>query len=181
MKRRRGLPKRSTRQSKSERGVVNERNVCSQERDKRRVDVARQRQQALFEERAHTAALDCRLAAGRTRDGEAQLVPLGLRDAAGARRGPLHKLRDAPRAVEAAERAVVELDVEPIANTNRIVPAVGGEARDKRTRVTLPTRSPLTSNQSMPFVAQLGVDVGSLVGPAQRTRRTSSTVARAST
>jgi hypothetical protein len=26
--------------------------------------------------------------------------------------------------------------VEPIANTNRIVPAVGGEARDKRTRVT---------------------------------------------
>ena len=32
---------------------MNERNACSQERDKRRVDVARQRQQALFEERAH--------------------------------------------------------------------------------------------------------------------------------
>jgi hypothetical protein len=27
----------------------------------------------------------------------------------------------------------------------------------------LPTRSPLTSNQSLPFTAQLGVDVGSLV------------------
>jgi hypothetical protein len=54
-----------------------------------------------------------------------------------------------PRAVEAAERAVVESGVEPIANTNRIVPAVVGEARDKRKRVTLPTRSPLTSNQSL--------------------------------
>jgi hypothetical protein len=51
--------------------------------------------------------------------------------------------------VEAAERAVVESGVEPIANTNRIVPAVVGEARDKRKRVTLPTRSPLTSNQSL--------------------------------
>jgi hypothetical protein len=38
------LPKRSTKQSNSEHGVVNERNVCSQERDKGRVDVARQRQ-----------------------------------------------------------------------------------------------------------------------------------------
>jgi hypothetical protein len=64
------LPKRSTRQSKSERGVVNERNVCSQERDKGRVDVARQRQQALFEERAHY----------RPQNGEAQLAPLGLPD-----------------------------------------------------------------------------------------------------
>jgi hypothetical protein len=79
--RRSGLPKRSTRQSKSERGVVNKRNVCSQERDKGRVDAARQRQQALFEERAHTAALNRRLAASRTRDGEAQLAPLGLSDA----------------------------------------------------------------------------------------------------
>jgi hypothetical protein len=51
LKRRSGLPKRSTRQSKSERGVVNERNVCSQERDKGRIDTARQRQQALVEER----------------------------------------------------------------------------------------------------------------------------------
>jgi hypothetical protein len=48
------------------------------------------------------------------------------------RRGPLQQLRDAPRAVEAAERVVVEPGVEPIANTNRIVPAVVGEARDKR-------------------------------------------------
>jgi hypothetical protein len=64
------LSKRSTRQSKSERGVVNERNACSQERDKGRVDTARQRQQALFEERAHC----------RPRDGEAQLAPLGLHD-----------------------------------------------------------------------------------------------------
>jgi hypothetical protein len=32
-------------------------------------------------------------------------------------------------AVEAAERAVVEAGVEPIANTNRIDPAVVGEAR----------------------------------------------------
>jgi hypothetical protein len=42
--------------------------------------------------------------------------------------------------------------VEPIANTNRIVTAVGGEARDKRKRETLPTlptRSPLTSIQSL--------------------------------
>ena len=31
-----------------------------------------------------------------------------------------------------------KLGVEPIANTNRIVPAVVGEARDKRKRVTLP-------------------------------------------
>ncbi len=54
--RRSGLPKRSTRQSKSKR-VVNERNVCSQERDKGRIDTARQRQQTLFEERAHNAAL----------------------------------------------------------------------------------------------------------------------------
>jgi hypothetical protein len=36
---------------------VNERNVCSQERDKGRIDTARQRQQTLFEERAHNAAL----------------------------------------------------------------------------------------------------------------------------
>jgi hypothetical protein len=48
LKRRCGLPKQSPRQSKSERGVVNERNVCSQERDKGRVDAARQRQQALL-------------------------------------------------------------------------------------------------------------------------------------
>jgi hypothetical protein len=38
--------------------------------------------------------------------------------------------------VEAAERVVVEPGVEPIANTNRIVQAVVGEARDKRQRVT---------------------------------------------
>jgi hypothetical protein len=68
------LSKRSTRQSKSERGVVNERNACSQERDKGRVDVARHLQQALFEERAHTAALNRRLAASRARDGKAQLA-----------------------------------------------------------------------------------------------------------
>jgi hypothetical protein len=55
--RRRGLPKRSTRQSKSERGVVNKRNVCAAS-DKRRVDAARHRQQTLFEARAHTAALN---------------------------------------------------------------------------------------------------------------------------
>jgi hypothetical protein len=53
LKRRSGLPKRSTRKSKSEPGVVNERNVCSQERDKGRVDAARHLQQVLFEERAH--------------------------------------------------------------------------------------------------------------------------------
>ncbi len=63
LKRRSGLPKRSTRQSRSERGLVNERNVCSQERDKGRIDTARQRQQALSEERAHC----------RPQDGEAQL------------------------------------------------------------------------------------------------------------
>jgi hypothetical protein len=120
---------------------VNERNARSQERDKGRVDVARHLQQALFEERAHTAALNRLLVAGRARDGEAQLAPLGLRDAhQRGRRGPLQTLRDAPRSVEAAERAVVEPGVEPIANTNRCVPAVGGEARDKRKRVTLPTR-----------------------------------------
>ena len=50
------------------------------------------------------------------------------------------KLRDAPRAVEAAERAVDEPGVEPIANTNRIVTAVVGEARDKRKRVTFAER-----------------------------------------
>jgi hypothetical protein len=74
LKRRSGLPKRSTRQSESEHGVVNERNVSSQERDKGRVDVARHLQQVLFEERAH-----CRPQSAR--DGEAQLAPLGLRDA----------------------------------------------------------------------------------------------------
>jgi hypothetical protein len=94
-------------------------------------------QQALFEGRAHTAALNRRLAASRARDGKAQLAPLGLRDARQrGRRGPLQKLRDAPRAVEAAERAVVEPGVESIANINRIVPAVVGEARDKRKRET---------------------------------------------
>jgi hypothetical protein len=130
LKRRNGLPKRSKRQLKSERGVVNERNVCSQERDKGRVDTARQRQQALFEERAHTAALNRRLAVGRGRDGEAQIVPLGLRDA------PAGAARPTAVIMEAAERAIVEPGVEPIANTNRIVPAVGGEARDSRKRVT---------------------------------------------
>jgi hypothetical protein len=99
------------------------------ERDKGRVDATRQRHQALFEERAHTAALR-RLAADRARDGKAQLAPLGLRDARQrGRRGPLQKLRDAPRVVEAAECAVVEPGVESIANINCIVPAVGGEAR----------------------------------------------------
>ncbi len=44
------------------------------ERDKGRVDAARQQQQELFEERAH-----CRPQSGR--EGEAQLAPLGLRDA----------------------------------------------------------------------------------------------------
>jgi hypothetical protein len=38
--------------------------------------------------------------------------------------------------VEAAERAIVEPGVKPIANTNRIVPAVVDEARHKRKRVT---------------------------------------------
>jgi hypothetical protein len=104
--------------------------VCSQERDKGRVDTARQRQQALFEERAHTAALNRRLAVGRGRDGEAQIVPLGLRDA------PAGAARPTAVIMEAAERAIVEPGVEPIANTNRIVPAVGGEARDKRKRAT---------------------------------------------
>jgi hypothetical protein len=136
LKRRSGLPKRSTRQSKSEHGVVNERNVCSQERDKGLFDVARQRQQALFGERAHTAALNRRLAANRARDGEAQLAH------------------------------------------HPFVPAVVGEARDKRRRVTL-TWSPLTSNQPLPVVAQLGVDVGrsrsSTANP-----RSAATVARAS-
>jgi hypothetical protein len=51
-------------------------------RDKGRVDASRQRQQALFEERAHTAALNQRLAAGRTRDGEAQLGQLATRPTA---------------------------------------------------------------------------------------------------
>jgi hypothetical protein len=60
------------------------------ERDKGRVDAARQRQQALFEERAHTAAFNRRLAASHARDGEAQLAPFGLRDARQrGRRGPL--------------------------------------------------------------------------------------------
>ena len=54
------------------------------ERDKGRADAARQRQQALFEERAHTAALNRRLAPGRGRHGEAPLVPLGLRSGGGA-------------------------------------------------------------------------------------------------
>jgi hypothetical protein len=81
LKRRSGLPKRSTRQSKSEGGVVNERNAPSQERDKGRVVAARHLQQALFEERAHTVALNRRFAASRARDGEAQLAPFGLRDA----------------------------------------------------------------------------------------------------
>jgi hypothetical protein len=56
------------------------------ERDKDRVDATRHLQQALFEERAHTAALNRRLAVSRTRDGEAQLAPFGLRDARGAAR-----------------------------------------------------------------------------------------------
>ncbi len=60
------------------------------ERDKGRVDATRQRQQALFEERAHTAALNRRLAGSRTRVGEAQLAPFDLRDARQrGRRGPL--------------------------------------------------------------------------------------------
>jgi hypothetical protein len=55
--------------------------------------------------------------------------------------------------VEAAERAVVEPGVELIANTNRIVPAVVGEACDKRKRVTLPTRrrSRRTSRFGLPL------------------------------
>ena len=64
---------------------MNERNVCSQERDKGRVDATRQRQQTLFEERAHTAALNRRLTTSRTRDGEAKLAPFDLRDAQGQR------------------------------------------------------------------------------------------------
>ena len=61
-------------------------------------------------------------------------------------------LCDALRAVEAAERAVVEPGVEPIANISRIVPAVVGEACARNG----------TSNQSLPFAAQLGVNVGTL-------------------
>jgi hypothetical protein len=52
--------------------------------------------------------------------------------------------------------------VEPIANTNRIVPAVVGEARDKRKRVRLPTRSPFTSIQSLPLSLSLESTAGSL-------------------
>ncbi len=74
----------------------------------------------------------------------------------------MQKLRDAPRVVEAAERAVVEPGVKPIANTNRSVPAVVGEARDKRKGVMLPTRSPLTSNQSLSLSPSLESSSGRL-------------------
>jgi hypothetical protein len=129
-------------------------------------------------ERAHTAALNRRLAAGRTRDGKAQLVPLGLRDARQrGRRGPLQKLRGAPRAVEAADRAVVEPGVEQIANINRIVPAVVGEARDKdkRKRVALPTRSPVAVVMSPSLESTSGRSRSSTAKPSF-----SSTVACAS-
>ncbi len=92
----------------SERGVVNERNVCSQERDKGRVDATRQRQQALFEERAHTAALDRLEMARRSSCHSACKTRTGRHD-------PLQKLQDAPRAVEAAERAFVE----PVSNRSQ--------------------------------------------------------------
>ncbi len=158
LKRRSGLPKRSTRQSKSERSVVSERKVCSQERDKGRVDAARQRQQTLFEERAHTAALNRRLAPGRGRDGEAQLTPFGLRDARQrGRRGPLQKLRDAPRAVEAAgfpsalssSRVSSRLQTPTVLSQRSVVKrATSGSA-------LVLTRSRLTSIQSLTFAAQL--------------------------
>jgi hypothetical protein len=64
--------------------------------------------------------------------------------------------------VEADERAVVESGVEPIANTNRIVPAVVGEARDKRKRVTLPTRRRSRRTSRCRLSPSFGVDVGSL-------------------
>jgi hypothetical protein len=137
---------------------VNERNVSSQEHATKAASTPLASGSKRCSKSAHTAALNRRLTASRTRDGETQLAPLGLRDARQrGRRGPLQKLRDAPRAVEAAERAVVEAGVEPIANTNRIVPAVVGEARDKRKRVTLRR---FTSNQSLPFATQLRIDVG---------------------
>jgi hypothetical protein len=61
--------------------------------------------------------------------------------------------------VEAAKRAIVEPGVEPIANTNRIVPAVVGEARDKRKRVTFADAVAAHVEPVAVVVAQLGVDV----------------------
>jgi hypothetical protein len=73
--------------------------------------------------------------------------------------------------VKAAERAVVEPSVEPIANTNRIVPAVVGEARDKRKRVTFAGAVAAHVEPVAVVATQLGVDVGLLTVQAQRTRR----------
>jgi hypothetical protein len=172
LKRRSGLPKRSTRQSKSERGVVNERNVCSQ---------------------SATKAASTQLASGSRRCSKsahalppsmADSLPAALETArrssrrsayvtrARGRRGPLQKLRDAPRAVEAAERAIVEPGVEPIANTNRIVPAVGGEARDKRKRVTFAHGGRRSRRSSRCRCRPALSRRRAARGPAQRTRRT---------
>ena len=120
-----------------ERGVVNERNVCSQERDKGRVEAARQRQQALFEERAHTTA------------SIADSLPAALETARRSSRRSACVTRTSGDGVAHCRNCVTRREpwklpsalssntgVKPIANTNRIVPAVGGEARDKRKRVT---------------------------------------------
>jgi hypothetical protein len=55
-----------------------------------------------------------------------------------------------------------KLGVELIANTNRIVPAVGGEARDKRKRVTFADAFAAHVEPVAAVAAQLGVDVGPL-------------------
>ncbi len=103
------------------------------ERDKGRVDTARQRQQTLFEERAHTAALN-RLDLASCRNCVTRREPWKLPSASSSNTG-----------------------VKPIANANRIVPAVGGEAR------ALQTRSPTHVEPVAAVAAQLGVDVGPLV------------------
>jgi hypothetical protein len=65
-----GLSKRSTRQSKSECGLVNDRNVCSQERDKGRRHRSPAAAGTVRRARAHC----------RPQNGEAQLALLGLHD-----------------------------------------------------------------------------------------------------
>ena len=52
-----------------------------------------------------------------------------------------------------------KLGVELIANTNRIVPAVGGEARDKRKRVTFANAVAAHVEPVAAVAAQLGVNV----------------------
>jgi hypothetical protein len=167
LKWRSGLPKRSTRQSKAS-GVVNDRNVCSQERDKDRVDATRQRQQALFEERAHTATLNRSLVASRT----LETARRSSHRSACVTRPAGHGTAPCRNCVTCCEpwlpSALSSSRVSNRCNTNRIVPEVGGEARDKRKRVTLPT----VAAHANPVAA--GCRPAWSRGPAQRTRRTAS-------